>query len=193
MIRYALACDQAHEFEGWFGSSEDFDAQAAAAQIGCPACGSTAVAKQIMAPMVAGTKRNSPDMTPQARDVMMQAMSKVRQHVEDNFVRREFNYNTFERSFQLPKTIDQEKIDAKYEMGKFMLSGQALLQLLHEGAGIKTGDFGAGGGKFAFAGGDLAGQCGDQRGLTLTLGLQIAGAFLLQPQRIGKARQLICQ
>ena len=85
MIRYALACDQAHEFEGWFGSSEDFDAQASAAQIGCPACGSTAVAKQIMAPMVAGTKRNSPDMTPQARDVMMQAMSKVRQHVEDNF------------------------------------------------------------------------------------------------------------
>ena len=85
MIRYALACDQAHEFEGWFGSSEDFDTQSLAGQIGCPTCGSTTVAKQIMAPMVAGTKRNSPDMTPRAREVMMQAMSQVRQHVEDNF------------------------------------------------------------------------------------------------------------
>lgn len=85
MIRYALACDQAHEFEGWFGSSADYDAQADAGQIGCPTCGSTAVTKQIMAPMVAGTKRNAPDMTPAAREVMMQAMAEVRQHVEDNF------------------------------------------------------------------------------------------------------------
>lgn len=85
MIRYALACDHAHEFEGWFGSSEDYDAQADAGQIGCPTCGSTAVTKQIMAPMVAGTKRNAPDMTPAAREVMMQAMAEVRQHVEDNF------------------------------------------------------------------------------------------------------------
>ena len=85
MIRYALACDHAHEFEGWFGSSEDYDAQSDAGQIGCPTCGSTAVAKQMMAPMVAGTKRNAPDMTPAARDVMMQAMAQVRQHVEDNF------------------------------------------------------------------------------------------------------------
>ena len=36
MIRYALACDHAHEFEGWFGSSDDYDAQADAGQIGCP-------------------------------------------------------------------------------------------------------------------------------------------------------------
>ena len=85
MIRYALACDQAHAFEGWFGSSDDYDAQAQAGQIGCPVCGSTAVAKQIMAPRVAGTKRNSPDLPPQAREVMMQAMAQVRQHVEDNF------------------------------------------------------------------------------------------------------------
>ena len=85
MIRYALACDHAHEFEGWFGSSEDYDAQADAGQIGCPTCGSTAVTKQIMAPLVAGTKRNAPDMTPAARDVMMQAMAEVRQHVENNF------------------------------------------------------------------------------------------------------------
>ena len=85
MIRYALACDQAHEFEGWFGVSDDFDTQSAAGQIGCPVCGSTAVAKQIMAPMVSGTKRNALDLSPQAKASMMQAMAEVRQHVEDNF------------------------------------------------------------------------------------------------------------
>ena len=85
MIRYALACDHAHEFEGWFGSSDDFETQSAAGQIGCPICGSTRVAKQIMAPMVAGTKRNTPDLPPEAREVMMAAMAQVRQHVEDNF------------------------------------------------------------------------------------------------------------
>ncbi len=44
------------------------------------------------------------------------------EEVADKFVRREFNYTTFERSFQLPKTIDQEKIDAKYEGGVLHLS-----------------------------------------------------------------------
>ena len=85
MIRYALACDAQHEFEGWFGASADFDDQQAKGQIECPVCASKAVRKQIMAPAVAGTKRNTPDMTPQMRQVMMETMGKVRRHVEDNF------------------------------------------------------------------------------------------------------------
>jgi hypothetical protein len=28
MIRYSLICDKEHEFDGWFGSSADFDTQA---------------------------------------------------------------------------------------------------------------------------------------------------------------------
>jgi hypothetical protein len=85
MIRYALACDQDHEFEGWFGASADFDDQQAKDQIECPVCGSKAVRKQIMAPAVAGTKRNSPDMSPQMRQMMMETLGKVRAHVEENF------------------------------------------------------------------------------------------------------------
>ncbi|MEM9279644.1 MAG: DUF1178 family protein, partial [Pseudomonadota bacterium] len=27
MIKYSLTCDQEHEFEAWFGSSEDYDKQ----------------------------------------------------------------------------------------------------------------------------------------------------------------------
>jgi HSP20 family protein len=36
---------------------------------------------------------------------------------EENFTRREFNYSSFTRSFNLPENIDPEKIDAKYENG----------------------------------------------------------------------------
>lgn len=85
MIRYALTCDQEHEFEGWFGASADFDQQQAKGQIECPVCGSKGVRKQIMAPAVAGTKRNSPDLSPQMRQVMMETLGKVRRHVEENF------------------------------------------------------------------------------------------------------------
>jgi HSP20 family protein len=34
-----------------------------------------------------------------------------------NFTRREFNYGSFRRTFSLPETVDDEKIDAKYEDG----------------------------------------------------------------------------
>ena len=87
MIRYALACDHGHPFEAWFGSSSDYDDQAARGLVECPFCGSHAVSKQIMAPAVAGTKRNAP--TPEAaakmRTMMLEAAREVRAHVEQNF------------------------------------------------------------------------------------------------------------
>lgn len=85
MIRYALACEAAHEFEGWFGSSEDFDDQLARGLVACPVCDSKAVAKQIMAPAVAGTKRNTSDLPAPMRSMVMEAMGQVRRHVEENF------------------------------------------------------------------------------------------------------------
>jgi len=36
---------------------------------------------------------------------------------KQNFLRREFNFQTFKRSFQLPETIDQEQIKATHEAG----------------------------------------------------------------------------
>ena len=53
MIRYALACEQAHEFESWFPSAEGYDAQVKRGLVTCPMCGSGTVEKQIMAPAVA--------------------------------------------------------------------------------------------------------------------------------------------
>ena len=52
MIRYSLVCSNAHEFEGWFRSSEDFDTQSSAGLCACPQCGSTSVGKALMRPAV---------------------------------------------------------------------------------------------------------------------------------------------
>ena len=58
------------------------------------------------------------------KDVLTIKVEKIKssEEVEDKYLRREYAYNAFERSFQLPKTIDQEKIDAKYESGVLHLS-----------------------------------------------------------------------
>jgi hypothetical protein len=52
MIRYALVCDQRHNFEAWFQSSADYDKQVKRALVSCPACGSTKIEKAIMAPSI---------------------------------------------------------------------------------------------------------------------------------------------
>lgn len=86
MIKYALACEHGHAFEGWFGSSDDYDDQQARGLLECPLCASKAVKKQIMAPAVAGTKRTvSSDVPAKLRPMVMEALGKVRQHVEENF------------------------------------------------------------------------------------------------------------
>ncbi|MDR7212409.1 Hsp20/alpha crystallin family protein [Flavobacterium piscis] len=42
---------------------------------------------------------------------------------EENFTRREFSYQSFQRSFVLPKNVvDEDKIKARYENGLLLLS-----------------------------------------------------------------------
>jgi hypothetical protein len=86
MIRYALACEDGHEFEGWFSTSEDYDDQAGRGLLACPVCDTHAVRKQIMAPALAGTSKHDPDENPAAkRAMMMEVMGRVRAHVQANF------------------------------------------------------------------------------------------------------------
>ena len=87
MIKYALACDQEHGFEGWFGASADYDDHCARGLVQCPICGSRAVRKQIMAPAVAGTKaqKAAPEAPARMQAMMMEAMGQMRAHVEANF------------------------------------------------------------------------------------------------------------
>jgi hypothetical protein len=110
MIRYALYCEHDHPFEAWFGSSSDYDVQAAQGQVECPMCLSTIVRKQVMSPAISTSKRRSvaepeaavpavsaksdpaasqevasPEVQAQMRTMMMEALSQVRRHVEDTF------------------------------------------------------------------------------------------------------------
>jgi len=52
MIVFDLHCDAGHRFEGWFGSSKDFDDQREQGFVSCPECGSSEVGKAPMAPAV---------------------------------------------------------------------------------------------------------------------------------------------
>ena len=62
MIRYQLICDQEHESEGWFASSDAFDAQRKKKLLQCPVCGSHKVDRALMAPSL--SNRREPAAAP---------------------------------------------------------------------------------------------------------------------------------
>ncbi len=72
MIRYSLRCENAHEFEGWFSESADFDRQVASGFLSCPVCNSASVSKILMAPSVS-TARKKDEMQTVAMDAMRRA------------------------------------------------------------------------------------------------------------------------
>jgi hypothetical protein len=67
MIRYAMICSNGHEFEGWFGSSADFDTQQDRGLLSCPVCGAEEVDKAVMSPSIRASRstENIPARPPQ--------------------------------------------------------------------------------------------------------------------------------
>ena len=57
MIRFSLHCDNAHEFDAWFRSNEDFNGQKKSGLLSCPFCHSTSIEKQLMAPAVSTARK----------------------------------------------------------------------------------------------------------------------------------------
>ncbi len=80
VIVYNLRCRNAHEFEGWFRDSAAYEVQARDGSLTCPVCESRKVEKAIMAPAVAGAKKQGAD---EARK-MRQFMTGLRQYVQQN-------------------------------------------------------------------------------------------------------------
>lgn len=68
MIRYALICEQGHDFESWFQDSAAYDKQTKRGLVTCPQCGSAKVEKAIMAPRLstAAKKQRAPIDAPAA-------------------------------------------------------------------------------------------------------------------------------
>ncbi|QND48475.1 DUF1178 family protein [Rhizobium lusitanum] len=82
MIRYSLSCDNAHEFEGWFSESADFDRQVASGFLTCPVCNSGAISKLLMAPSVS-TARKKDELQTLAMDAARkEAMIKLKEAVD---------------------------------------------------------------------------------------------------------------
>lgn len=73
MIVFDLSCDNGHRFEGWFGSSGDFELQRGAGKVSCPLCGSALVDKAPMAPAVPRKGNRRADTPPPARSPMSNA------------------------------------------------------------------------------------------------------------------------
>jgi len=67
---------------------------------------------------VPGLSRN--DFRIEVEEDVLTISSEDKQKKEDkkrNYTRREFSYQSFKRSFQLPETIDQDQIQASHESG----------------------------------------------------------------------------
>lgn len=96
MIVFDLSCTEGHRFEGWFGSSNDFEDQRARGLLACPTCGAAQVTKAPMAPAVPakGNSRQEvlpPESRPMANTPMppelqkaMAALAKVQAEVLKN-------------------------------------------------------------------------------------------------------------
>ena len=80
MIVFDLRCAPVgHVFEGWFGSSGDFESQQARGLVECPLCGSGDVAKAPMAPAVgAKGNREAPSLPATPQDLFASAPAEVK-------------------------------------------------------------------------------------------------------------------
>ena len=90
MIRYALKCENAHEFESWFQSASAFDALKGSGHIACPICGDRAVDKILMAPAVRPARNTavaaptpSPNLSNPSTE-LEQAMAALKSQIEAN-------------------------------------------------------------------------------------------------------------
>ena len=83
MIRYALVChDCDAEFEAWFASSHAYDKLFEDGHVTCAQCHGANVAKQVMAPSVSGTKKQS---DPDPQKVFGKLAAAAREHISEHY------------------------------------------------------------------------------------------------------------
>jgi len=96
MIIYDLRCHQAHQFEGWFRSAEDYQQQQASGLLCCPLCDSKDVTRVPSASYVhtgkTGEMKNSQSpakpaaasATPPAETLLQQTLAHFQQYLINN-------------------------------------------------------------------------------------------------------------
>ncbi len=83
MILFDLKCARKHVFEAWFLDGAAYEAQRAAGEIACPACGDADVSKAPMAPRVHKGKGRDGGESNSAKD-LHEALHELRRYVEKN-------------------------------------------------------------------------------------------------------------
>jgi hypothetical protein len=138
MIKFALACDEGHGFESWFPDGAAYEKQARRGLIACPECGSTRVAKAIMAPAVVGAGR--PERAPSAAAPVPVALIDERQRALREAVRslrREIEAHTDDVGAKFP---DIARAIHTGEAPERAIRGQAsraeVEALIDEGVGV---------------------------------------------------------
>tara|TARA_B110000444_G_C18521092_1_gene446718 strand:+ start:52 stop:474 length:423 start_codon:yes stop_codon:yes gene_type:complete len=87
MIKYNLKCDNDHEFESWFSTSNEFDNLKKKKLLECIFCASQKVNKSIMAPMVSVIKENNREIKILKENLKNEKIKllQLRKFVENNF------------------------------------------------------------------------------------------------------------
>ncbi len=127
MIRFSLSCEQDHQFDGWFASSDDFDVQVSRGLLACPSCDSVKVTKSLMAPSVStGSSRDiNPVRSPSE-------YSRQLRELRDRLVR---NSEDVGRKFpEEARKIHYGEVEPRGIVGQ--ANYQEVSELLEEGVGV---------------------------------------------------------
>jgi len=82
MIVFDLRCAGGHVFEGWFGSSADFEAQRDRGLLACPLCGAQHVEKAVMAPAVPAKANRTAHPSLAEAKARMAALARLQAEIE---------------------------------------------------------------------------------------------------------------
>jgi hypothetical protein len=127
-----LECAKAHQFEGWFASSEVFDQQCSQGLVSCPICGEQQVLRRPSAPHVA--RKVTGLITQQEASAPVDAPAVLNQLLEALRKHAEAADDVGERFAEEARNIHQGKTEARNIRGQTSI-GEAL-DLLDEGIRI---------------------------------------------------------
>lgn len=131
MIHYNLACDEGHDFEGWFSSSDDFDRQVERRLVACPSCGSVSVSKKLMAPAVSTARKKEARRELVMDQAQKEAVAKLKELVKSI---RENAEDVGERFPDEARKIHYGEADQRGLLGK--ATAEEAIALIEEGIEI---------------------------------------------------------
>ncbi|HET7413083.1 MAG TPA: DUF1178 family protein [Pararhizobium sp.] len=131
MIRFSLVCDNGHDFEGWFSSNADFDAQAERGFVQCPDCGSPHVSKSLMAPSLGKSGGENETTALAMSPDQKQAMAKLRELVKTVKANSE---DVGERFPEEARKIHYGEVESRGIFGR--ASGEEARSLIEEGINV---------------------------------------------------------